>query len=58
VQTGELLLRILLGTVLGAAIGLERDLHGRPAGLRTHSIVALAAATFMVVSTRFTFYQH
>ena len=57
-QTGELLLRILLGTVLGAAIGLERDLHGRPAGLRTHSIVALASATFMVVSTRFVFYQH
>jgi putative Mg2+ transporter-C (MgtC) family protein len=58
VQTGELLLRILLGTVLGAAIGLERDLHGRPAGLRTHAIVALASATFMVVSTRFVFYQH
>ena len=57
-QTGELLLRILLGTVLGAAIGLERDLHGRPAGLRTHAIVALASATFMVVSTRFVYFQH
>jgi putative Mg2+ transporter-C (MgtC) family protein len=53
----ELLLRILLGTVLGAAIGYERDLHGRPAGLRTHTIVALAAATFMVVSTRFVYFQ-
>jgi putative Mg2+ transporter-C (MgtC) family protein len=52
------MLRILLGTALGAAIGLERDLHGRPAGLRTHSIVALASATFMVVSTRFVFFQH
>jgi putative Mg2+ transporter-C (MgtC) family protein len=52
------LLRILLGAGLGAAIGLERDLHGRPAGLRTHTIVALASATFMVVSTRFVFYQH
>lgn len=54
----ELFVRILLGTVLGAVIGFERDLHGRPAGLRTHSIVALASATFMVISTRFTFFQH
>jgi len=54
----EILLRIVLGTALGAAIGLERDLHGRPAGLRTHAIVALASATFMVVSTRFAAYQH
>ncbi|HEY7371001.1 MAG TPA: MgtC/SapB family protein [Polyangia bacterium] len=54
---GELLVRILLGTLLGAVIGFERDLHGRPAGLRTHSIVALASATFMVISTRFSFFQ-
>jgi uncharacterized membrane protein YhiD involved in acid resistance len=49
---------LLLGTGLGAAIGLERDLHGRPAGLRTHAIVSLASATFIVISTRFVFYQH
>lgn len=54
----ELLLRILVGTVLGGAIGYERDLHGRPAGLRTHAIVALASATFMVISTRFMYFQH
>jgi putative Mg2+ transporter-C (MgtC) family protein len=54
----ELLLRITVGTVLGSAIGYERDLHGRPAGLRTHAIVALASATFMVVSTRFVYFQH
>jgi putative Mg2+ transporter-C (MgtC) family protein len=54
----ELLLRILVGTVLGGAIGYERDLHGRPAGLRTHAIVALAAATFTVISTRFVYFQH
>jgi putative Mg2+ transporter-C (MgtC) family protein len=54
----ELLVRILIGTVLGGAIGYERDLHGRPAGLRTHAIVALASATFMVVSTRFIYFQH
>jgi putative Mg2+ transporter-C (MgtC) family protein len=54
----DLLVRILVGTFLGGAIGYERDLHGRPAGLRTHAIVALASATFMVVSTRFVYYQH
>jgi putative Mg2+ transporter-C (MgtC) family protein len=54
----ELILRILLGTGLGAAIGLERDLHGRPAGVRTHAIVALASATFMVISTRFVYFQN
>jgi len=54
----ELLIRILLGTVLGGVIGFERDLHGRQAGLRTHAIVALASATFMVVSTQFMYWQH
>ena len=38
----ELVLRIVVGTILGAVIGYERDIHGRPAGLRTHAIVALA----------------
>lgn len=54
----ESLFRIFLGTLLGGAIGYERDLHGRPAGLRTNAIVALASATFMVVSTRFIYFQH
>lgn len=54
----ELVLRIIVGTVLGAIIGYERDIHGRPAGLRTHAIVALASATFMVVSTHLAYYQH
>jgi putative Mg2+ transporter-C (MgtC) family protein len=54
----ELLLRIALGTVLGGVIGYERDVHGRPAGLRTHMLVGLASATFMVISTSFVFAQH
>ncbi|HUJ63035.1 MAG TPA: MgtC/SapB family protein [Kofleriaceae bacterium] len=54
----ELILRIVIGTLLGAVIGYERDIHGRPAGLRTHAVVALAASTFMVVSTHFVYWQH
>lgn len=46
----DLLLRLLVASVLGAAVGLERDLHGRAAGLRTHLLVSLGAAVFMVLS--------
>ncbi len=54
----ELVIRIAVGTLLGGIIGYERDIHGRPAGLRTHAVVALASATFMVVSTHVAYYQH
>ena len=53
----QLIVRILVGTALGGVIGYERDIHGRPAGLRTHALVALASATFMVVSTHLAYYQ-
>jgi putative Mg2+ transporter-C (MgtC) family protein len=49
--------RIGIGALLGGVIGYERDRHGRPVGLRTHMLVALASATFMVVSSQFVFYQ-
>lgn len=54
----EMLLRMGTGTVLGAAIGYEREVTGRPAGLRTHLVVALASTTFMLVSTQFVYFQH
>jgi putative Mg2+ transporter-C (MgtC) family protein len=54
----ELITRVLAGTLLGAVIGYERDIHGRPAGLRTHALVALASATFMVVSSQLVYFQH
>jgi len=42
--------RLALGLVLGAVIGLERELHRQPAGFRTHSLVALGAALFTIIS--------
>ena len=45
-----ILLRLLLATVLGAAIGLEREWKSRPAGLRTHMLTALASATFTLIT--------
>jgi putative Mg2+ transporter-C (MgtC) family protein len=53
----HLLVRVAVAAALGAVIGLERDRRGRPAGLRTHTIVALASATFMVVSVSFIEHQ-
>lgn len=43
-------LRLLLATLLGAAIGFEREWARRPAGLRTHILVCLAAATAAVLT--------
>lgn len=40
----ELLLNLLIATVCGGLIGINRELHNRPAGLRTHALTALAAA--------------
>ena len=41
---------MLLAALLGGLIGLERDLHGRAAGLRTHLLVSLGAAVFTILS--------
>ena len=46
----EVVLRIVVAVALGAAIGLERELTGQMAGLRTHITVALGAALFGLVS--------
>lgn len=37
-------IRVLLAALAGALVGLEREFHGRAAGLRTHMMVALGAA--------------
>src|SRR3954447_7489739 len=42
--------RLLLAAGLGAAIGIERELRQKPAGLRTNILIALGAALFTIVS--------
>ena len=49
-QYSEFLIRILLASLLGGLIGLERDMHGRAAGLRTHLLVSMGAAVFTILS--------
>ena len=44
------LLRVLAASVCGGLIGLERELKGRPAGLKTFSLVCIGAALAMVTN--------
>lgn len=44
----ELLGRVAVAVVLGAAIGIERELRAHPAGTRTHALVALGSAMFTI----------
>ena len=45
----QVLLRLFVAAVLGGAIGLERELRERQAGLRTHLVVCVGAALFTLV---------
>lgn len=46
----DLLLRIALAGFLGGLIGIERQLRAKEAGLRTHILVGIGSALFMIVS--------
>lgn len=45
----ETVIRLLIALGLGAAVGFERQLKRRPAGLRTHMLVSLGAAIFTTI---------
>lgn len=47
----DLLMRLGMATLLGAAIGFERERQERAAGFRTHALVSVASALIMIVST-------
>src|SRR5690349_16155782 len=42
--------KLVLATLLGGAIGLNRELHQKPAGFRTHAMVALGAALMTMIA--------
>ena len=52
----DFLLRLLLACLFGGLIGLEREVHGRPAGFRTHLLVSLGSCLFVLTSIHF-YYQ-
>ena len=45
----EIMLRLGIATLAGGLIGLNRDLHGKPIGLKTLSLVSLATAMLLVM---------
>jgi len=50
IYSTEFIIRICIAALLGGVLGFEREIHGRPAGLRTHFLVSLGAAVFMMLS--------
>ncbi len=46
----EATLRVLAAVVVGTLIGLDRELRKKPAGLRTHILISLAAALFTLIA--------
>ncbi len=46
----SVLFRLVLAVLLGGVVGMEREMHGRPAGFRTHTVVCLGATMLMVGS--------
>jgi putative Mg2+ transporter-C (MgtC) family protein len=50
-QLVRVLIRLLAATLLGAAVGIERERARKPAGLRTHILVTLGTTVFVLASS-------
>lgn len=50
------ILRLVIATIVGAIIGLERKYHGKPAGVRTHTIVCIIS-TMLTITSAYGFYS-
>lgn len=46
----DALLRMLAAIIFGAIVGFDRELRNKPAGLRTHILISLAAALFTLIT--------
>ena len=49
-MTWNFILRLFIAGLLGGLIGIEREYRAKEAGIRTHFIVALGSALFMIIS--------
>lgn len=54
----EILIRLVLGALIGGIIGFEREIHGRAAGFRTQLIVCVAAVLIMITSENYYYHIH
>lgn len=51
---GEVSLRLGIALLSGSILGLNRELHNKPAGLRTHAMVTIGSALITISSLHFT----
>ena len=51
-----IILRVIISAILGSLIGLEREYHGQPAGLRTHIILCMGSCFIMCLSINSSYY--
>ncbi|HEX6999938.1 MAG TPA: MgtC/SapB family protein [Gammaproteobacteria bacterium] len=49
-EAARVVIRLLAASLAGAVIGVQRELSGKPAGLRTHMLVCIGTALFVVAS--------
>src|SRR5258705_221843 len=54
----EIVFRLVVALLAGAAIGFERSYQGRPAGIRTHALVCTASSLLMLVTAHETRWMH
>lgn len=50
ISYSELFLSLLVAVILGAILGIERNLAGKMAGMRTYALVSLGSAMFVIIS--------
>ncbi len=48
-QTTRIILRLLVAAILGGLLGYERERQGKSAGVRTHMLVAIGSALFILI---------
>src|SRR3989344_316200 len=49
-QNGDVILRLVVAVLLGMVIGVERGFVHKEAGMKTHALVSLGAAVFIIIS--------
>jgi len=50
IESTEILLRLVLSVIAGGFIGIEREVVHKPAGVRTHMLVSLGSALFVLIT--------
>ena len=52
IETQEVIFRLILAAIFGGFVGFEREVVHRPAGLRTHMLVSMGSALFVIITVQ------